>query len=54
MIAWTFALFLGSVSTFGFVHSIRRDEGTRANMIEWMLSAGIGVLVGAAAFSLLR
>lgn len=54
MIAWTFALVLGSVSTVGFLRSIRREEGTRANLIEWVLSAGVGVLIGAAAFSLLR
>jgi hypothetical protein len=54
MIAWICALFLGSVSTLGFVRSIRRDKGTRASIVEWFLSAEVGFLVGVGAFALLR
>jgi hypothetical protein len=54
MIPLSFAIILGCTSTVGFVRSIRREEGTRATVIEWVLSAGVGVLVGAGALALLR
>jgi hypothetical protein len=54
MIAFACALLIGTASTVGFVRSIRREEGTRATVIEWVLSASVGILFGAGALALLR
>lgn len=54
MIPALFATFFGSMSLFGFVRSIRREEGARATMIEWFLSAAIGVLVAVSTYSVLK
>jgi hypothetical protein len=54
MIPALFATVFGSASVFGFVRSIKREEGTRATVIEWCLSAAIGLMVAAGTYSLLK
>jgi hypothetical protein len=45
---------LGVFSARGFVTGIRREPGERATAWEWLLGAGVGVLVGVMVASLLR
>ncbi len=54
MITLLIATVFGIACTVGFVRSIRREEGAKATVLEWFLSAEVGFLVGVGAFSLLR
>jgi hypothetical protein len=54
MILLSLVSILGCATTVGFVRSIRRENGTRATIMEWFLSAEVGFLVGVGALALLR
>jgi hypothetical protein len=54
MIAYLLSGILAALTTVGFVRSIRREQGARATLVEWFLSAEVGVLVGVFGVALLR
>lgn len=54
MIVYLLSGILAALTTIGFVRSIRRERGARATLVEWFLSAEVGVLIGVFGIALLR